>query len=94
MSYQAPEMSTNPVKGARVPTVVKSVGSRDRRRVRELEEAVLPEYVQFLLMMGLFIAILIGSYGFVIYAPGSPGRRQRQREVERQEEREANQGGS
>ncbi len=42
------------------------------------------EYVQFAGAVVLMVAVLIGSYSFVLYAPGSPGRRQREREVERE----------
>ena len=41
------------------------------------------EYVQFAGAMVLMVAILIGSYWFVLYAPGSPGRRDRERVAER-----------
>ena len=44
------------------------------------------EYVQFAAAMVLFIAILIGSYWFVLYSPGSPSRRQRERVAERERE--------
>ncbi|MDQ4001285.1 MAG: hypothetical protein M3283_09855 [Actinomycetota bacterium] len=44
------------------------------------------EYVQLAGAMVLFIAILIGSYWFVLYSPGSPSRRQREREAERERE--------
>ncbi|HKH75903.1 MAG TPA: hypothetical protein VKA51_02985 [Rubrobacteraceae bacterium] len=40
------------------------------------------EYVQFVIAMVLMVAFLIGSYWFVLYAPGSPGRRQRERQAE------------
>lgn len=48
----------------------------------EFWEADLSEYVQFIGAMVLMVAILIGSYWFVLYAPGSPGRRQRERHEE------------
>ena len=41
------------------------------------------EYVQFAGAMALMVAILIGSYWFVLYAPDSPGRRQRERAAQR-----------
>ena len=45
------------------------------------EEAALSEYVQFAAAMVLFIAILIGSYWFVVFGPNrSEGRRQRDEE--------------
>jgi cbb3-type cytochrome oxidase subunit 3 len=44
------------------------------------------EYVQFAGTMVLFLAILIGSYWFVLYSPGSPSRRQREREATRERE--------
>jgi hypothetical protein len=44
------------------------------------------EYVQFAAAMVLFIAILIGSYWFVLYSPGSPSQRQREREAARERE--------
>ena len=44
--------------------------------MRSREEAVLSEYVQFVGAMVLMVAFLIGSYWFVLYAPG---RRQRER---------------
>jgi cbb3-type cytochrome oxidase subunit 3 len=43
----------------------------------------LSEYAQFVGAMVLMVAFLIGSYWFVLYAPGSPGRRQRERQAER-----------
>jgi hypothetical protein len=45
------------------------------------EEAALSEYVQFVGAMILFIAILTGSYWFVLYSPGSPSRGDREREA-------------
>ena len=51
--------------------------------MRSREEAALSEYVQFVIAMVLMVAFLIGSYWFVLYAPGSPGRRQRERQAER-----------
>ncbi len=53
------------------------------RELRFREETVLSEYVQFVGAMVLMVAFLIGSYWFVLYAPGSPGRRQRERQAER-----------
>jgi hypothetical protein len=44
----------------------------------------LSEYVQFVGAMVLMVAFLSGSYWFVLYAPGSPGRRQRERQAERE----------
>jgi hypothetical protein len=52
--------------------------------LRSREEAALSEYVQFVGAMVLMVAFLIGSYWFVLYAPGSPGRRQRERQAERE----------
>ena len=52
--------------------------------MRSSEEAALSEYVQFVILMVLMAAFLIGSYWFVLYAPGSPGRRQRERQAERE----------
>lgn len=52
--------------------------------MRSREEAALSEYVQFVGAMVLMLAFLIGSYWFVLYAPGSPGRRQREQQVERE----------
>ena len=52
--------------------------------MRSREEAALSEYVQFVGAMVLMVAFLIGSYWFVLYAPGSPGRRQREQQVERE----------
>ena len=52
--------------------------------MRSREEAALSEYVQFVIAMVLMVAFLIGSYWFVLYAPGSPGRRQREQQVERE----------
>ena len=52
------------------------------------EETALSEYLQFALLMVLFVAVLLGSYWFVLYSPGSPTREQRERQFER--EREAN----
>jgi hypothetical protein len=52
--------------------------------LRSREEAALSEYVQFVGAMVLMLAFLIGSYWFVLYAPGSPGRRQREQQVERE----------
>ena len=52
--------------------------------MRSREEADLSEYVQFVGAMVLMLAFLIGSYWFVLYAPGSPGRRQREQQVERE----------
>jgi hypothetical protein len=43
----------------------------------------LSEYVQFMGAMVLMVAFLIGSYWFVLHAPGSPGRRQRERQAAR-----------
>ncbi len=40
------------------------------------------EYAQFAGAMVLMAAVLIGSYWFVPYAPGSPGRPQRERAAE------------
>jgi len=57
------------------------------RELRFREETVLSEYVQFVGAMGLMVAFLIGSYWFVLYAPGSPGQRQRERRAERGPER-------
>ena len=57
------------------------------RELRFREETVLSEYVQFVGVMVLMVAFLIGSYWFVLYAPGSPGRRQRERQAERGSER-------
>ena len=51
--------------------------------LRFREETVLSEYVQFVGAMVLMVAFLIGSYWFVLYAPGSPGRHQRERQAER-----------
>ncbi len=55
--------------------------------MRSTEEAALSEYVQFVIAMALMVAFLIGSYWFVMYSPGSPGRRQRERLAERGSER-------
>ena len=52
--------------------------------MRSREEAALSEYVQFVGAMVLMLAFLIGSYWFVLYAPGSPGRRQREQQDERE----------
>ena len=52
--------------------------------MRSREEAALSEYVQFVIAMVLMVAFLIGSYWFVLYAPGSPGRRQREWQAERE----------
>ena len=52
--------------------------------MRSREEAALSEYVQFVGAMVLMLAFLIGSYWFVLYAPGSPGRRQMEQQVERE----------
>jgi hypothetical protein len=52
--------------------------------LRSREEAALSEYMQFVGAMVLMVAFLIGSYWFVLYAPGSPGRRQRERQAERE----------
>ncbi len=52
--------------------------------MRFSEEAALSEYVQFVIAMVLMVLFLIGSYWFVIYAPGSPGRRQREQQAERE----------
>lgn len=37
------------------------------------------EYLQFVLMMIFFIAVLIGSYWFVLYSPEATGHREEQR---------------
>ena len=42
------------------------------------------EYVQFAGAMVLMLAMLIGAYWFVLYAPGSPGRSQNERAKERE----------
>ena len=55
--------------------------------MRSREEAALSEYVQFVGAMVLMLAFLIGSYWFVLYAPGSPGRRQREQQAERGSDR-------
>jgi hypothetical protein len=52
--------------------------------LRSREEAALSEYVRFVIAMVLMGAFLSGSYWFVLYAPGSPGRRQREQQVERE----------
>jgi hypothetical protein len=46
----------------------------------------LSEYVQFAVAMVLFIAILIGSYWFVLYSPESTGRREERRRAARDRE--------
>ena len=60
-----------------------AVGSPDERST---EEAVLSEYVQFAVMMALFIAILIGSYGFMLKSSGSPNQAQKERQAQREDE--------
>ncbi len=52
--------------------------------MRSSEEAALSEYVQFAVAMVLMVLFLIGSYWFVLYAPGSPGQRQRENQAERE----------
>lgn len=44
------------------------------------------EYVQFAVMMALFIAILIGSYGFMLKSSGSPNQAQKERQAQREDE--------
>jgi hypothetical protein len=64
-------------------TIVKCSRARDVVRYWSREETALSEYVQFVGAMVLFIAILIGSYWFVLYSPGSPSREQKERQSER-----------
>jgi hypothetical protein len=64
-------------------TIVKCSRARDVVRYWSREETALSEYVQFAGVMILFIAILIGSYWFVLYSPCSPGREQKERQSER-----------
>ncbi len=44
------------------------------------EETDLSEYLQFAVLMVLFVLILLGSYWFVLYSPGAPSRRQEDRQ--------------
>jgi hypothetical protein len=46
----------------------------------------LSEYVQFAVVMALFIAMLIGSYGFMMKASGSPDQAQKERQSQRESE--------
>ena len=61
------------------------MGSGVGRRFEE--EAALSEYVQFTGAMVLMVAALIGSYWFVLYAPGRPQRERAAAERERGSER-------
>ena len=66
---------------------VESLCGRGRiARRRSIEEAVLSEYVQFAVVMAVFIAILIGSYGFMMKASGSPDQAQKERQSQRESE--------
>ena len=67
------------------PTVVEFRWAKIARR-RSTEEAVLSEYVQFALVMALMVAILIGSYGFMLKSSGSPNQAQKERQAQREDE--------
>lgn len=45
-----------------------------------------PEYLQFAVLMVLFVAILTGSYWFVLYSPGVPSGGQKEQQYERERE--------
>ncbi len=44
------------------------------------------EYLQFAVLMALMVAILIGSYGFLLKASGSPNQAQKERQAQREDE--------
>ncbi len=44
------------------------------------------EYVQFAVLMALMVAILIGSYGFLLKASGSPNQAEKERQSRRESE--------
>jgi len=46
----------------------------------------LSEYLQFAVLMVLFVLILLGSYWFVLYSPGAPSRGQEERQEARERE--------
>ncbi len=50
------------------------------------EETDLSEYLQFAVLMVLFVLILLGSYWFVLYSPGAPSRGQEERQEARERE--------
>ena len=44
------------------------------------------EYVQFAMVMALMVAILIGTYGFMLKSSGSPHQAQKERQSRREDE--------
>ena len=46
----------------------------------------LSEYVQLAVLMALMVAILIGSYGFLLKVSGSPNQAQKERQSRRESE--------
>lgn len=69
--------------GEALLAVVECLRARDVARHWSREETALSEYLQFASLMVLFVVILLGSYWFVLYSPGSPTREQRERQSER-----------